>query len=216
MLKPFLPIIAALLLASPAKAASVDFLKTTFDLADITVAPFGGSGQIASTPSGEGLQVTTVTSAVTHNGFLFGGLTLDLAAQRLESLTWIVEISRVNSFGEGMAFGLLLEQDGAFYVGDIGITGSGSSQQTRGAVGLEPADFSLFDGSGGLSFARGAAPITFGLYTGNDRGNGISFIYDDFTVSAQVAPVPLPAGLGLLAASLGGLGFGALRRRAAR
>ena len=48
----------------------------------------------------------------------------------------------------------------------------------------------------------------------DDSGAGPDFDYDDLVARIDVAPIPLPAAVWLLAAGLGGLGFVARRRRA--
>lgn len=212
-------------LPMPAAALTLSFSEANFANEDFSFVRLSGPAngqsatQVPTTPSGTAIQMRTNTDAITENGLLVDGFTVNLGQRALNSLSWSVDLTGVNVYGQGQGYGLLLEQGGNFFLGDWSITGTSTTLQTRGATGLVREDFGRIGGGVGPSFAQGSAPISFGLYTGNDRGNAISVIYDNLSVSADVTggptPIPLPAAVWLLGSAVAGLGFVArLRRRA--
>ena len=87
-----------------------------------------------------------------------------------------------------------------------------SSDALLGTVTMDIASSSTSMHTLNLAFAN-ISSVTFGV-TG-DLGRGGMYA-DNLTFSNDVAPVPLPAGLGLLAAGLFGLGAAGRRRKAAK
>ncbi|MEI4485899.1 hypothetical protein V8J36_06820 [Frigidibacter sp. MR17.14] len=101
--------------------------------------------------------------------------------------------------------------------------GSGSVEQVPATATGRASGQNLF-GSGygdstftvAFSFLHSGATLDLAMFAdgiGWQGGTDESWAIDNLTVSADVAPVPLPAALPLLAGALGGLGALAARRR---
>lgn len=207
-------------LAGTSQAGTVTLSEETFASGDVTLVRLSGpvNGQSSTQAAGDGnpapaLVVTTGTNAETRNAFMVGGLTYDLSMGGVQSLSYSVDYDPFQAFGQGQAFGLVVEQNGVYYVSTAGVTNAVPGFQTGGEQMLTSTDFAPRLGNGMLDFSQGAGELSFGLYSANSGGNGISVAYDnlELTLIKDMAAIPLPASLPLLLLGLGGLALRARR-----
>lgn len=204
--------------SSVAQAGTLSFSETEWAPADVIVTtlsgPAGGQSGSASSlgypdNSGPALRVTTVNNSTVFTGVLIDGWTIDMSAQSIDSIDWELRYRWIVGAGDGQAFGLLIEQDGAYYSGSYNVTGSGNSDwQSQSRTGLTQSDFGLIFGTLGPAapdFSAGAADISLGFYSANSGGLGRTVDYDNLSFAVETTPIPLPAGLPLALVGLGGL-----------
>ncbi|WP_424968538.1 hypothetical protein [Dinoroseobacter sp. S375] len=212
--------LALAVLAGVAQASTVTLSEETFAPGEVTPVRLSGpvNGQIASQAAGDGnpapsLTVSTTTNIETLNAFMVDGLTYDLSMGGLQSLSYSVDYDPFQAFGQGQAYGIVVEQNGSYFASAAGVTFATPGWQTGGQQGLVAVNFSRLLGDGTLDFSQGAAQLSFGLYSGNSGGNGVSVRYDNLEVvlAKDMAAIPLPASLPLLLLGLGGLALRARR-----
>lgn len=219
----FACLVASLGLSAPAGAASVTLSETTFAAGTVTqvVTYTSGASQAGAQVGAlgnEAFQIRTTGGGGTRNAWFFDGVSYDPRRGPISTLD--VSFSYLNALRDGrnMGLGLVVRQDGDLYI--TSTSGPAQPGGTFAVTGLTAADLTRVVGlatrSGDPDFSTSGGLLEFGLYTFNGSGNDITYQYDDFTVTLQVAPVPLPAGLGLLTVALGGLGLVARRRAGAQ
>jgi len=117
------------------------------------------------------------------------------AADSIISIDFSLDFRNTFSFGDGQAFGPVLEQDGIFYVIDGVLSGGREGAFLSGSVEFDwtnaaqsafvAADFSVIGGVSTPDFSTSGSPITFGFMTGNFKGGiggvGIIVGYDNFS-----------------------------------
>ena len=107
-------------------------------------------------------------------------MTLLLGA--VQAIDWSIDYRNINSFGQGHAYALLIEQGGVYYRGGGSITGSSSFVWESHNEVLIQSNFVRMDGGGGNpNFSSGI--LNFGFATSNDGGNGISVGYDNLNIA---------------------------------
>lgn len=211
--------LALMALAGASQAGTVTLSEETFAPGDVALVRLTGpvGGQSFSQAAGSGnpapsLVVTTQTNIETRNAFMVEGLTYDLSTGGVQSLSYSVDYDPFQAFGQGQAFGLVVEQNGDYFFTAAGVTNAVPGFQTGGEQMLTSANF-VPVGGGILDFSQGAGTLSFGIYSANSGGNGISVAYDNLEINLakDMAAIPLPASLPLLLLGLGGLALRARR-----
>jgi hypothetical protein len=205
--------------ATAAQLSAAVFVDQTFTPADWTANVTPAAGQSSSQVADGGnsatipdpfRRVTTQTGAFTQTFHINPSFVVDPDVTPIVSIDFTIDFKAFAAFGEGMAYGLGIEQDGMRYRAAYAITDSDASSfvwNQGGTNGLVAGDF-IKDGGVGLpNFSSGGEPISFGFWTGNTGGNGISIGYDNYGVTVHTVPEPA-AGLLML---IGG-GFWMRRR----
>ncbi|MEO0485495.1 MAG: VPLPA-CTERM sorting domain-containing protein [Pseudomonadota bacterium] len=228
-----LALAAILLSAAQAQAASLTFSETEFGSGSYTSEKIGGfssgtqvTSQTASGNPGNALSVTTIDSGHIYFAHFLDGAVITPAHGQLFNLSYSIDYRMVTGGGAGMAFGLVLEQAGEYFLdSSFPVTGSATSVWTTFSLaGLEDADFvdmdqlatstQFGDPVDSVDFTL-PSDIRIGFYTANSLSPNRTAFFDNVTITANVAaaPVPLPAGLPLLLGALGAVV--AVRRRSA-
>ncbi len=214
-------------------ATSITFTETEFGAGTFTSEKVPGyasgnqsTAQSASGNPGNALQVVTTDNGNIYFAHFLTGAVLTSADQQVTSFDFSIDVQWANGLGAGMAYGMVIEQDGDYFLDEVfPVTGSGNSTwQTFSFSGFTAADFRDMDQFSSstefgdpvdtLDFSLGS-DMRLGFYTANSRSIGRAARYDNVSITANgvavQAAVPLPAGLPLLLAGLGGLAM--LRRR---
>jgi hypothetical protein len=204
-------------------ASALTLTESTFvpgSVTQVTTYTSGATqtGSQVGAPGAPAFQVLTVGGGGTRNAWFFDGLSYDPSGGAVTSLDMSFSYANAEADGRKQGLGFVLRQDGDFY-----ISSTGGPAQPGGVFALtdvQPDDLTRVQGiatrAGAPDFSLDGPRMDFGLYTFNGSGNDIRYVYDDFTVSLDITPVPVPAGFGLLLAALGGLGAAGLRKRRAR
>ena len=164
--------------AGASQAGTVTLSEETFAPGDVALVRLSGpvGGQSSSQSAGNGnpapsLVVTTQTNIETRNAFMVDGLTYDLSMGGVQSLSYSVDFDPFQAFGQGQAFGLVVEQNGDYFFTAAGVTNAVPGFQTGGEQMLTSANF-VPVGGGILDFSQGAGTLSFGIYSANSGGNG--------------------------------------------
>ena len=177
-----------------------DFNDTEWTVVNV-VGPAGGqTGAQVLTGGNPDMfrSISTNTNSVTQTAHVRSAWTYDPGMGAVQAIEWSVDFRNINSFGQGQGYGLMIMQNGVHYFGDSSITGSTSFEwQTHSSSPLINTQFVRIDGSAGNpNFSSGV--MTFGLYTGNDGGNGITVGYDNLSINFVPEPSSLiVCGLGI-------------------
>jgi len=155
--------------------------------------------EFGSNPAEVGYGLAVKNDFVTTNALAGSSFTLSLDV-----------LSGTGARGQGQGIGLLVEQGGAIYVRNLGITGFDSQVTTWFAKSysstFDAGSFQLLSGSGsGPDFSGGVA-TRFGFSARNSRSGVLTQYYDNFQLqSSAFSAVPEPASLAMwgLAGSLG-------------
>lgn len=205
-------ICASILSANTALATGTIFLSDqTFAPTDYTeVFTFNTGGQFFTQDSTGGnsgtnpdpfRRVRTTTNAAVSLAHLNTTLVLDPAITPVESISYTIDARAISAFGQGMGFGLAASQGGVVYLADNHITGSSGASfawNTFGATDLLADAFVNPNGPEAIDWTANGSPITFGFYTANSSGNGITVGYDNLNIEATVVPAaPVSALLAL-------------------
>lgn len=211
-----LRLLASALLAAfslPASAATVSFADGSFT--NWTTTTYAGHPTQSTSVLGSGgnpasfLNVTTSSAGTQFTAHYNPLFSYDPSAGAITSLMYAIDRNEFFTFGQGMAYGLMLIQGGDVFLGGGAVTaGTGPNWTTHTSSVLTAADF-YSSTSAHPDFSSGGGSIIFGLYTGNSGGQGITVGYDNFsaTLTTQGAPSGVPDsastgalfGLGLLA-----------------
>lgn len=227
---------AALLgISGAASAGTLTFTETEFGAGSFTSEKVPGfeagnqaTAQVALGNPDNAVQVTTQDYGAIYFAHFLDGAVLTGVNDQVTSFDFTIDFQFVNGRGDGMAFGMVIEQGGEYFLDRIfPVTKSNNANwQSFSFNGFTAADFRDMDQfpsstqSGDpvdtADFTLGS-DMRLGFYTANSGGQGISVRYDNVSITANgvtvPAPVPLPAGLPLMLAGLGGLW--AFRRRPA-
>ncbi len=173
----------------------------------ITVQTSGGN-------PGNWLEVETTTTAATNKAHFDPALVYDPSGGAILALDFGIDTIILQATNpDGMAFALLAEQGGSLFYAPPAVTGSSATGWVSYAdTGLMDGHFELYEGSGTLDFSTSGAPIAFGLRTGNNLVTGTRVGYDNFSVTLDIAPIPVPATLPLVLAGVGALALASRRR----
>lgn len=183
-----------------------DFLDVDWSIVNV-VGPAGGqTGAHVMTGGNPDMfrSVLTTTNSIVQSAHVRSGWSYDTALGAVQAIEWSIDYRNINSFGQGHAYALMVEQGGVYYRGGGGITGSSSFVwESHNAVLLE-SSFVQIGGGGNPNFSSGV--LNFGFVTSNDGGNGINVGYDNLSINF----VPEPGTIAVLCLGLVSL---AARRR---
>lgn len=180
------------------------FFDGTFNSVDWTlvsvVGPAGGQTGTQSMTGGNPdmfRTVLTTTNAIVQSAHVRSGWSYDTTLGAVQAVEWSMDYRNINSFGQGQAYALMVEQGGVYYRGGGANTGSASFVWESHNAVLVESNFVRMDGGGGNpNFSSGI--LNFGFCTSNDGGNGISVGYDNLSINFVPEPSSaLMVGFGL-------------------
>jgi len=185
-----------------------DFQDVDWSIVNV-VGPSGGqtAAQVMSGGNPDLFRsVLTTTNSPVQSAHVRAGWSYDTSLGAVQAIAWSIDYRNINSFGQGHAYALMVEQGGVYYQGGPSLTGSTSfAWESHNAVLVE-ASFGRMDGmAGSPNFSSGI--LNFGFATSNDGGSGINVGYDNLSINF----VPEPASIMVLGAALASLSL--LRRR---
>lgn len=184
-----------------------DFLEPDWSLVNV-VGPAGGqTGTHVMTGGNPDMfrSVLTTTNSIVQSAHVRSGWNYDTTLGAVQAIEWSIDYRNINSFGQGHAYALMVEQGGVYYRGGGATTGSTSFVWESHNGVLVEANFIRMDGGGGNpNFSSGV--LNFGFCTSNDGGNGINVGYDNLSINF----VPEPSTVAVVGL---GIAFFVARRR---
>lgn len=182
-----------------------------------------GGGDASVTPLSTGgnpdhlLEITTYTTGTAYGVGVNNEFTWDMATRgAISNISLYIDVRSISGWGQGQNIVIIAFQSGQYFFGPYdGLnTGPSTDWHTISLTSITEQDFVIWlDKAIHPDFSQNGEPIKFGFGAGNSGSGIYTQFYDNWELTINHTPIPLPTTILLFGSALFGLaGFGKRRR----